>query len=260
VTRVRALITNDDGIDSEGLRTLAGIAFDAGLEVLVAAPGWDSSGASASLTAVEKEGRFIVHERALEGLDEVRALAVEAAPAFIVWAAVHRAFGDPPDIVLSGVNNGPNTGSAVLHSGTVGAALTASTHGRTAAAFSLGVGGPPQWDTAADVARLVVDWLMAHDDPVVLNVNVPNVPRADLRGITPAALSSVGAVQANVTEVGRGYVKLAYEPLEVHHEPGTDAALLAQNLATVTPLVAVCEATAVDVDALATSLVGNQRS
>src|SRR3989442_413374 len=127
---MRALITNDDGVKSTGIRVLATVAVDAGLDVVVAAPGWDSSGASASLTAVEHGGRLKLQRRILDGLDGVTAFAVEAAPAFIVRAAMTGAFGDPPDIVLSGVNHGPNTGRAVLHSGTVGAALTASTFGR----------------------------------------------------------------------------------------------------------------------------------
>jgi 5'-nucleotidase len=257
VNEVRVLITNDDGIASPGLHTLAQVAVDAGLDVLVAAPSWDSSGASASLTAVEDDGKFVVREQTLPGLDGVPALAVEAAPAFIVWAAVHGAFGDPPDLVLSGINRGPNTGRAVLHSGTVGAALTAITHGRPAAAFSIGIGDPTYWETAGHVVGDVLGWLLATGVATVLNVNVPNVPIDDLRGIAPAALSRVGAVQANVTEVGKGYVKLAYSAIDAEHEPGTDAALLAQGVATVTPLLAVCEAEGVDVSDLVPPLVGH---
>ena len=112
---MRALITNDDGIDATGLRTLAAAAVGAGYEVVVAAPSWDSSGASASLTSVERDGRFLVHEVDLGGVG--RAVGVEAAPAFIARAAVHEAFGPAPDLLLSGVNHGLNCGHAVLHSG-----------------------------------------------------------------------------------------------------------------------------------------------
>src|SRR5919106_1774673 len=128
----RALVTNDDGIDSAGIGMLARAAADAGLEVTVAAPSWDSSGASASLTAVEEDGRFLVESRTPDGAGEddhsdAEWYAVEAAPAFIVRAGVEGAFGEPPDVVLSGINLGQNTGAAVLHSGTVGAVLTAAT-------------------------------------------------------------------------------------------------------------------------------------
>ena len=57
---MRALITNDDGVESRGIRTLARVAVEAGLETTVAAPSWDSSGAAASLTAVERDGRFLL--------------------------------------------------------------------------------------------------------------------------------------------------------------------------------------------------------
>jgi 5'-nucleotidase len=247
---MRALITNDDGILSEGLHQLAHAAISLGLDVTVAAPSWDSSGASASLTAVQSEGRVLVHTEDIAGLDGHTVLGVEGSPAFIVRAAASGAFGDPPQIVLSGINNGPNTGHSVLHSGTVGAALTSSTYGLPSAAFSIGVGAAPHWDTAVRVACSVIGWLVAAKPGIVLNVNVPNIAPDALRGLAPATLASFGAVQTNVTEVGKGYVKLAYTDVDAELEPGTDAALLADGYAAVTPLTAVCEAAGVDVGAL----------
>jgi 5'-nucleotidase len=249
---VLALITNDDGIASPGIRTLTRAALDAGLAVTVAAPSWDSSGASASLTSVERDGRLQVERVRLEGLESFPAYAVEAAPAFIVRAATTGAFGEPPDLVLSGVNVGPNTGHAVLHSGTVGAALTAGTLGRPALAVSLGTGDVLHWATARQVAAAAITWLVDSGQRTILNVNVPNVAPEDLHGLEPARLASFGAVQAVMTESGAGYVKLAYEGIDAELEPGTDAALLADGIASVTPLRAVCEA---DVDGLAIPLL-----
>ena len=239
---MRALITNDDGIDSPGLQTLAGVAAEAGLDVVVAAPSWDSSGASASLTAVLHEGRLLVRSPDAGAFPDVEAYCVEAAPAFIVRAAVHGAFGAPPDLVLSGVNRGPNVGHAVLHSGTVGAALTAFTYGRPAAAFSLDAPGEPRWATAAAVARSVVAWVVGQLRPVVLNVNVPDVAADELGGLEEARLAPFGMVQTSVTEVGEGYVTLAYNDVDEDPEPGTDAAWLAGGHACFTALSAACEA------------------
>ena len=175
---MRALITNDDGVDSRGIRTLAAVAVEAGLETTVAAPGWDSSGAAASLTAVERDGRFLLDRRTFEDLADVEVFAVEAAPAFIVRAAVTGAFGKPPDLVLSGINRGPNTGHAVLHSGTVGAALTASTFGVPAMAVSHRRRRPTTSSgrRARPSARVALRWLLDADDRLVLNVNAPNMP------------------------------------------------------------------------------------
>jgi 5'-nucleotidase len=86
----------------------------------------DSSGMSAALTATQADGRIVVEERSLPGLTGVPAYGVAAAPGFIVLIATRGAFGAAPDVVLSGINRGVNTGYAVLHSGTVGAAMTAS--------------------------------------------------------------------------------------------------------------------------------------
>lgn len=247
---MRAIVTNDDGIESIGLRTLARAALACGLDVTVAAPSWDSSGASASLTAVQEDGRVPVDEHHWDDVPRARVLAVHAAPGFIARMAVRGAFGEPPDLVLSGINTGPNTGHAVLHSGTVGAALTAATHGCRAVAVSLGVGPHAHWDTAEDVSRVVIPWMLDAEPAVVLNVNVPNIDREELRGIGAGELARFGAVQTTVTEVASGYVTIGYRDVEADHEPGTDAALLADSYASVTPLLPVCRAHDIDTSSL----------
>jgi len=243
---MHALITNDDGIDSPGLVALAGAAVAAGLEVTVAAPSWDSSGASASLTAVQSDGRFLVEELDPPRVEATRWFSVEAPPAFIVRAALEGAFDVDVDLVLSGINLGPNLGSAVLHSGTVGAVLTASTQGCRGMAVSLAVGSPVHWDTAAAVAGGLLPWMLAADQRVALNLNVPNVALGDVRGLRRGGLASRGTVQATVTEQGKGYVKLNFNQGDGEFEEGTDAALLADGYACFTPLVATCEAGGVD--------------
>jgi 5'-nucleotidase len=248
---MRALITNDDGIGSAGIRVLAQAAVDAGLDVTVAAPGWDSSGASASLTSVESEGKVLVEERRFDGLDNVKGFAVEASPAYIVRAATTGAFGPEPDIVLSGVNHGRNTGYAVLHSGTVGAALTAMTHGRRGMAVSIDSAAPTHWGTAAAVAAVALRWLMDLETQIVLNVNVPDVAGDQLGGFRRGRLAAFGAVQTTLTEVGSGYVKFEYRDVDAKYEEGTDAALLEAGIASFTPLQPVCEAAQVDTTALA---------
>ena len=244
-------MTNDDGVESAGIRALAGVGVAAGLDVTVAAPSWDSSGASASLTAVEQDGRLLVERRQWDDLPQVAVHAVEAAPAYITRAGLEGAFGERPDIVLSGINIGQNTGTSVLHSGTVGAVLTASTHGCRGLAVSLAMGGPLRWETATTFAGRVLEWLLDSEPGVVLNLNVPDVPIDDVRGLVRAHLSSAGVVQTTLTEVGKGYVKLAYVDGNGHLEAGSDAALLAAGYATVTPIQAPCEAVGVDTTAFA---------
>jgi 5'-nucleotidase len=248
---VRALITNDDGFDSIGLHTLARIAVAAGLDVTIAAPHQERSGSSAALSALEADGRLLVERRALEGLDGVTALAVQATPAMIVFTGARGAFGDPPDVVLSGINHGPNTGQAILHSGTVGAALTAVSHDLPAMAVSLATTRPTHWDTASHVATRMLSWFLDRvDRPYVLNVNVPDVAPDQLRGISRGALAGFGAVQANIGERGHGYVTMTFEVIDREPAPDTDVALLRQGFASATIVQAPCESFEIDASSL----------
>lgn len=242
---MRVLITNDDGVDTVGLRTLTRVAVAKGLEVTVAAPHQERSGSSAALSALEQDGRLVVENRELDGLDGVTASAVHATPALIVFTAVRGAFGDPPDLVLSGINHGPNTGMAVLHSGTVGAALTACAHGLPALAVSLAAASPVHWDTAAQVTTRALDWFIDHaSEPYVLNVNVPDIRPDQLRGLRRAQLASFGAVQAKIGERNRGYVAMTFEEIEQEPSPETDVALLRHGWASATALQppGICDA------------------
>jgi 5'-nucleotidase len=243
----RALITNDDGIDSPGLHALAELALELGFDVVVAAPSRESSGASASLGAAEEHGHIVTEPRHVEGLEEAEVLSVRAAPALIVRAATHGAFGPLPDLVLSGINQGANTGHAVLHSGTVGAAFTARAFGRPGLAVSLDTGGDLwHWETAIEVARPIVRWLCAQSEPLVLNLNVPNLSCEKVRGLRQAPLATFGAVQTKVSEAGHGYVRLEYREVDVTAEPDSDAAMLARGWACITPVQAVTEIPGVD--------------
>ena len=190
---MRILVTNDDGIDSEGLRVLARAMVPHGT-VVVAAPDTEYSGAGAALGAlhlVQPE----VHRRHIEGIDE--AWAVTGPPALCVMFSRLGLFGAPFDLVVSGINPGANVGRSVYHSGTIGACLTARNGGISGVAVSqavrdFGVEGQgwdemligQQWDSAAAVASAVVGRLITAlpEEPVVINLNVPNTPVQEFKG------------------------------------------------------------------------------
>ncbi len=128
---------------------------------------------------------------------------------FIAFTAVRGAFGRRPDYLLSGINLGPNTGKVVLHSGTVGAAMTAATHGVRAAAFSLDVSDDAtdeQWRSASDVAREILLALRQIPPGVVLNVNIPGAPQPGIHGIRQARLAAAGAVELSIAKAAAGYL------------------------------------------------------
>jgi 5'-nucleotidase len=257
VTALRVLVTNDDGIAAPGLRHLARAAVAAGHRVIVAAPVEEASGSSAAMSAVEKDGRVVTEQRNL-GIEGAQAYAVGASPAFITRLALSEAFGPPPDIVFAGVNRGANTGRAVIHSGTVGAALTAATAGLrgiaasldvlTATVASAGTGGAAlraldraddegrNWSTPAHIAMDLLPALLAAPLGVVFNINSPDVPLADLLGVREAKLATFGQVEMVVAERGAGYVRTSVVEEERVPYPGSDLAWLAEGFASVTAI------------------------
>jgi 5'-nucleotidase len=262
----RILITNDDGVDAPGIRWLARAAQRAGYDVVVAAPLTEASGASASMTAVEQDGKIVVERRELAGAKNVPAYGVAASPAFIVLLALREAFGAAPTIVLSGINRGANAGAAVVHSGTVGATLTASHAGLRGLAVSLDVltatgasaasGGAAalagldkvddekrHWASAADLAVRLLPTLTHTPAGTVLNLNVPDLHPDGIRGLRRARLARFGQVQVSLAEAGDGFVRTAVQAAEEELEEGTDLAALAEGFAVVTPIRAPGEAT-----------------
>ncbi len=246
--RLRALITNDDGIDSPGLLALAVGARDAGFDVVVAAPHVDASGVGGSVLSVREGDRTRVHRREFAELPGIPAYAVEGHPSFIVHAA-GRGWLDPvPDVVLSGINLGSNVGRAVLHSGTVGAALTASFHGWRGLAISLNCGwqpaGPLHWETVLHVLPEVLDVLLSGPDGTVLSLNVPDRPIAEIGELREARLARFGAVQVRVDHRTGGdgeALHSEFTRMPAPPEPGTDIALLAAGHPTLTELRSVSE-------------------
>ena len=244
----RVLVTNDDGIDSPGVAVLARVARRLGADVTLAAPSWNSSGASAALTGVQEDGRLGTEIRPWEDPD-IRAIAVDASPAMITVVALNGGFGPRPDLVLSGVNIGRNTGAAVLHSGTVGAALTAANHGVPGLAVSIDSDAPRHWETADAVAHHVLTWMIGGRALGTVNLNVPDRPIDQVEGLASVGLARVGAVQTTVTEAGEGMLQLSFAEPEAA-APGTDAAELADGWAVLTPLAPVGVAPEPDLDGL----------
>jgi 5'-nucleotidase len=239
------VITNDDGIHSAGLPILAAAARAAGYEVVIVAPAAEMSGSSAAMTTAAS-GPITVAPVQLAGLADIPAYAIQAAPAFIAFSAVRGAFGQVPELLLAGINKGANTGLAILHSGTVGAAMTATLHGTRAAAFSLACNaddsGPGlHWATAAMVAEQAIPWAARIPPGTLLNVNVPNVPGGRLRGIRPGPLAPVGAFDLTLQETARDSLQVTVADPAIAPPAGTDAALLADCFASVSPVAPLCE-------------------
>lgn len=269
--RVRILVTNDDGVDAVGLHVLARRLVELG-DVVVGAPDREYSGAGAALGTLHLI-RPEVRRVDLDGVPE--AWSVTGPPALCAMFARLGVFGDPFDLVVSGINPGANCGRAVYHSGTVGAALTARNGGVSGIAVSqavedFGVEGQgwddmldhQHWDTAAEigarVARAVLDDLP--QDPILLNVNVPNRALHELAGwrrtevalLPPRTLASA-TLTPKVGHDGAFDVQMDWgDPLvlPVH----TDSGAVEAGFVTVTALQRMTDDPSVDLTAVTGAL------
>jgi 5'-nucleotidase len=200
---VRILVTNDDGVSAPGLAALtrALVAWNEsshhGHQIVVAAPSSNYSGAGAAVGSVT-DHTVIGYQRAVvAGAESVEAYGLDASPALSVIAGALGAMGPKPDLVLSGINHGVNVGRSILHSGTVGAALTASQLGISALAVSLRAGATPDpWESAADLAIALIEPLCEAPTRTVLNLNVPALPLVEIRGVRWARVSGAGLIKS----------------------------------------------------------------
>jgi 5'-nucleotidase len=126
-----------------------------------------------------------------------------------------------------------------MHSGTVGAALTAANFGLSGLAVSMGTGEPSHLDTAALVAVGALGWLRRAPRRTVLNLNVPNLPLDELRGVRQARLAPFGTVRAALGDQGDGRVQVELRDTEHELDPDTDTALVLAGYVTVTALVGI---------------------
>jgi 5'-nucleotidase len=203
---VRILVTNDDGVSAPGLAALtralmrwtAEVGSDGPAhEIVVVAPSSNYSGAGAAVGSVTDKTTIPYQRATVEGAEGVEAYGLDASPALSVIAGALGAVGPKPDLVLSGINHGVNVGRSILHSGTVGAVLTASQLGISGLAVSLRAGADPEpWESAADLAVALIPLLLAAPARTVLNLNVPALPLADVRGLRWARVSGAGLIKS----------------------------------------------------------------
>ncbi|MBV0911469.1 5'/3'-nucleotidase SurE [Anianabacter salinae] len=243
---MRILITNDDGINAEGLKVLHEIAAEIagpGGEVWTVAPAFEQSGVAHATSHA--------HPTMIVQYSD-RVFAAEGSPADCVLAGLHDVMaGSPPDLVLSGVNRGNNSAENAVYSGTLGAAMEAALQGLPAIALSQYLG--PHNFNADDrfeasrrhgvrVVRDLLDkglWDDA-DYRLFYNVNFPPVPAAQVGGVkvTSQGFRRAGAhrVEPYTSPNGRKFLWIVGSSQQTETAPGTDAAANLQGFISVTPM------------------------
>jgi 5'-nucleotidase len=236
---VRILITNDDGVHSPGLVALVAAVVSTGHDVVVAAPQHDMSGTGAAIGRLHVDRTIDVAEHELPGLGGVPCHAVDGPPALAVIAGHLGAFGPPPELVVSGINPGPNTGGAVLHSGTVGAALTAANFGLSGLAVSMATGPHQLWETAAQLAIPLVEWIVGQPPKTVVNLSAPNLPLDEVRGVRWGELAMFGSVRTALIESQGGRLQMEWVGRPDEHPEHTDAGLVDRGYVSLTLLTGI---------------------
>ena len=233
---MRILVSNDDGIEAPGIKVLERIARGLSSDVWVVAPETQQSASSHSLT---------LHRPLRVRRISKRRHAVDGTPTDCVFLAFNKIMADGrPDLMLSGVNDGPNVGEDVTYSGTIAAAMEATLLGAPAIAFSqaYGDGRKHHWSTAEQWGGRLLRMLVEQGWParVLINVNFPDVAPADVRGIRVArqALHEIAdTLEERIDPRGAPYYWIGVTPREPGAgQRGTDMEAIDEGYVAVTPL------------------------
>jgi len=231
---MRILVTNDDGIFSRGLwilvRELTKVA-----QIVVVAPDREQSGIGTAVTL----HRPLRARKVKPEVPEVEAYSIEGTPADSVILALGKLVKDKVDMVISGINHGPNLGDDVLISGTVGAALHGYLRGLSALAISIDAVDSPYLNNAAKLAALLAKRIDSDTLPtnIFLNINLPNVPLAKIREVKITRLARVG--YADTVKEGHDgrweYYWLVHQKANKDADKNTDIQAIAQDNISITP-------------------------
>lgn len=231
VVKVRILLSNDDGYQASGIRVLFE-KFIIEHEVIMVAPERDRSGASNSLTL----------DRPLSATEvEPNIYRVNGTPTDCVHLAITGLFEQEPDIVVSGINAGPNLGDDVLYSGTVAAAMEGRFLGYPAIAVSSGAFAPHHLDAAAELVMGMINKLLLKPLPgnMILNINIPDLPRERLSDFAVTRLGSRHKAEPAIKAQnprGESIYWVGSPGPEQDAGEGTDFYAMQNNRPTVTPL------------------------
>jgi 5'-nucleotidase len=234
-TRPYLLLTNDDGVMAPGLLALAQrLGQVAELAIIAPEHNWSASGHSKTM---HKPLRV----RPTRLADGSEALTASGSPSDCVALALLGVLERTPDLVISGINQGANVGHDLTYSGTVSAAMEAVIGGIPAIAISLDSYVDGRFEAAAAFAARLAQAVLAHGDGQarLLNVNVPALPKEELRGVQITRLGQRiyrDALVKRADPRGQLYYWIGGEPPEGIPEEGTDIGALSQGYISITPV------------------------
>ena len=225
------LLSNDDGYEAPGIKTLAQV-LQSVADITVVAPDRDRSGASNSLTLESPIRAVTVSDNLIR---------VDGTPTDCVHLAITGLLKEEPDMVVSGINDGANMGDDVLYSGTVAAAMEGRFLGLPAIAISMSQHNAAHYETGAKVIIKLIEKLKAEpiSSDVILNVNVPDLPWDELSGFQITRLGHRHKAEPVIKELdprGRDIYWVGPPGAEQDAGPGTDFYAVRNGYVSITPL------------------------
>lgn len=234
---MRILIVNDDGINAQGIKALA-LRLSKNHDVTVVAPESERSAASHSITLRRP---LRVSKVAPPGMEGIPCYTVDGMPVDCTKIALLHIMISGTDLVVSGINHGSNLGADIIYSGTVSAALDAVIMGYRAIAVSIDSFCPKNIDSAVEITSKLIDGglFSGETDGILYNLNVPDLPIRDIKGLKTASQGRViyeDALEIRRDPRGNEYIWLTGDLTESDNLEGTDAGYVEQGYASITPL------------------------
>lgn len=234
---MRILLTNDDGLDTTGIKVLA-LALKEMAEIYLVAPDRERSGTGHAITVFDpiRVQKLNLPELAMS------AWLVGGTPVDCVKLAISALLPEPPDLVVSGINHGPNLGTDVLYSGTVSAALEGVIMGVPSIAVSLNSFKPDDdYSFAARFTRAVCRQVIRDgvEKDIILNINVPAIPREQIRGLKITRLGTrryENAFEERRDPRGNTYFWMGGDVVDEVQEPDSDVAAVNEGYISLTPI------------------------
>ena len=232
---MRILLTNDDGINADGLYELYKV-LSRKFDITVCAPEVERSAVGHAITL-----RSPLRVKKINKHKKFFGYAVDGTPADCVKIAVRCILKNKPNLVISGINHGPNLGSDIMYSGTVSAATEGTILGIPSVAVSLATYENHNFSFAAGfTARLIARLKKLRlPDGVLLNVNIPNVPKSKIRGITVTKQGRSLYLEEFVKRTdprGRDYYWLTGKAKWLKKSPDCDIKAIESEFISITPL------------------------
>lgn len=228
------LLTNDDGVDSPGLEHLAHQLCDLG-DVYIVAPEKERSAAGHSIT-MHKPIR--VRPRGDRG-EKIKVWETSGSPADCVVVGVFDLLPQKPDLVVSGINLGPNLGDDLTYSGTVSGALEGFICDIPSMAISLATYEKPLWEEASHIAKEIVEAALDLSTMLLFNINIPNCSWAQIKGFALTHLGRrryTGRLTRRTDPFGRPYYWIGGRLERKELEPGTDCWAIENYMVSITPI------------------------